>query len=96
MTQDVEEARRTAQDAIRFAHLAMEMLARIIPDMQRAGVLRPHTKSEVMDVLREALLVDHDLPAPSGERVRRLADAALLAMKDETPLERELKRKLPE
>lgn len=96
MTEGEDFARNTAADAIRFAHLAMEMLASLIPDMQASGALRPTTKSKMMELLREVPAHGSNAPAPDAYAVQRAAERALSLLRDEVPLEREAKRERPE
>jgi hypothetical protein len=81
-----EQARRDAADAIRYAQTLMEIVPRLIADMQQAGVLRPSTRSEIQLILREG----YD-PQRCAQALRRLEERMRTAgfqdqeMKRETP-----------
>ena len=81
------KARRDAEDAIRYAHLSMEIVSLLTVDLLARGRLSPTTKSKIADAVREAEM-DR---LPSHHAIERLRTA----LKEEAPLERELKRERP-
>jgi len=87
MNDPKEQARRDAADAIRYAQMLMEIVPKLIADMQQAGVLRPSTRSEIQRILREG----YD-PRRSAQALRLLGER----MKSTTFQEQELKREAPE
>lgn len=81
-----EEAHLEAADAIRYAHMAMEMVALLMSDMQQSGALRPTTKTKIQAILREGH--DRNRSALAIERLRgRIGEASFQEkeQKRETP-----------
>ena len=87
MPEPHEQARRDAADAIRYAQMLMEIVPKLIADMQQAGVLRPSTRSEIQRILRE----EYD-PQRSAQALRRLEER----MKISGFQDQEMKRETPE
>jgi hypothetical protein len=48
-----ERAQREAEQSIRFAHLAIDLLSYVVADMRKAAILRPDTRSKMQDAVRE-------------------------------------------
>jgi hypothetical protein len=82
----LERAQREAATAIEYAHMTTQIVCLLVADMQKAAVLRPSTKSEIVRLLREPFDADR-----SRQALERLAER----MKLTTRLEEEEKRETP-
>jgi hypothetical protein len=80
------QARADAANTVRYAHILMEIVSRLVSDMQQAGVLRPSTRMEILEILQEPH--DPQRAARALERLQRRIGSADFQ-------EQELKRETP-
>jgi len=81
-----QRAQREAEETIRYAHQMTELMSYLVLDMKAANILRPATKSKIAEILQNPYRVGQ--AGPALERLRRGLE--------ETPVQRELKKKLPD
>lgn len=86
MVDPVDEGYNEAKQAIVYAHFVLEVLDILLEDMQRNGGLPPNAKGRIRDVLRRG----HD-----HRRTSKVFRELKLRLGEDSPLEKELKRKAP-